>query len=120
MPVRQAATAERMAAFNRDARQLYRNFMMRARGWAPTCIHSAYYRPSTSLPARLALLEEGIDPLFGIAGEHVLRHDLARIGIGRGEILFRLAVERFLADLDGEGRLGRDLARERERGRLQL
>jgi GMP synthase-like glutamine amidotransferase len=32
MPVLQAAAAERMAAFNRDARQLYRNFMMRARG----------------------------------------------------------------------------------------
>ena len=32
MPVLQAAAAERMAAFNRDVRQLYRNFMMLARG----------------------------------------------------------------------------------------
>jgi hypothetical protein len=32
MPVLQAAATKQMSAFNRDARQLYRNFMHVARG----------------------------------------------------------------------------------------
>jgi hypothetical protein len=32
MPILQTAATERMAAFNRDARQLYRNFMTLAHG----------------------------------------------------------------------------------------
>src|SRR5215813_11528368 len=69
--------------------------------------------PSSVMPHRRAFGEERINALAGIFGQHVRRHDLRGVAVGGGEIELGLAVERLLADLDGEGGFGGNLSRER-------
>ncbi len=64
---------------------------------------ASWRSPSAVLPARRALVEHGANAFFGVARHHVLGHDLRSIAIGLGERHLALPVERFLADLDGEG-----------------
>src|SRR5579871_2371787 len=77
-------------------------------------------RASAVFPLRRTFLQEGVDAFLGIARKHVAGHHLARVDVGVGERQLGLAIEGLLADLDCEGRLAGDLARERRHLRVEL
>src|ERR671930_2718466 len=72
------------------------------------------------LPARLALLEEGADPLLCIRGQRVHRHDRLREIVGPVFVELDLPVEGLLADSDRQAARARNPVDEPRDSLVQL